>query len=155
MHTSRAYPTRLRRFGRTFTFTFIGNVEAGYRASILMTIVSTAHRHHLDVRCYLKDVLDRLLQGERDLDALRADRWAQAHPEALRPHRIEEARYRADAKADRRAIEQQRSSDQQPALRPDRDRQRTCLWWVLTADLLLGPGAVAREGVRPLPSEGD
>ncbi|MCC7421945.1 MAG: transposase, partial [Planctomycetaceae bacterium] len=60
-------------------------MEAGYRASILMTIVSTAHRHHLDVWLYLKDVLDRLLQGERDLDALRADRWAQTHPEALRP----------------------------------------------------------------------
>lgn len=92
---------------------FIGSVEAGYRASILMTIVSTAHRHHLDVWLYVKDVLDRLLQGERDLDTLRADRWAEAHPEALRPYRIEEARYRADAKADRRAhrreVEQQRS----------------------------------------------
>ena len=75
---------------------------APYRAAILMTIVSTAHRHHLDVWRYLKDVLDRLLQGDRDLDALRADRRAQAHPEALRPHRVEEARYRADAKADRR-----------------------------------------------------
>lgn len=82
---------------------FIGSVEAGRRAAILMTIVSTAHRHHLDVWLYLKDVLDRLLKGERDLDALRADRWAQAHPEALRPYRIEEARYRADTKADRRA----------------------------------------------------
>jgi len=95
---------------------FIGSVEAGYRASILMTIVSTAHRHHLDVWLYVKDVLDRLLQGERDLDALRADRWAKAHTEALRPHRIEEARYRADAKADRRAhrreAEQQRSHEQ-------------------------------------------
>src|SRR5207249_3182438 len=34
---------------------FIGSVEAGYRASILMTIVSTAHRHHLDVWLYVKD----------------------------------------------------------------------------------------------------
>jgi hypothetical protein len=33
---------------------FIGSVEAGYRASILMTIVSTAHRHHLDVALYVK-----------------------------------------------------------------------------------------------------
>jgi transposase len=94
---------------------FIGSVEAGYRASILMTIVSTAHRHHLDVWQYVKDVLDRLLQGDRDLVALRADRWAAAHPDALRPYRIEEARYRADAKADRRAhrreVEQQRSTD--------------------------------------------
>ena len=82
---------------------FIGSVEAGYRASILLTIVSTAHRYHLDVWLYVKDVLDRLLAGDRDLASLRADRWAESHPEALRPHRIEEARYRADAKATRRA----------------------------------------------------
>jgi len=82
---------------------FIGSVEAGYRASILLTIVSTAHRYHLDTWLYVKDVLDRLLAGERDLASLRADRWAESHPEALRPHRIEEARYRADAKSTRRA----------------------------------------------------
>jgi transposase len=82
---------------------FIGSVEAGYRAAILMTIVSTAHRHHLDVWLYVKDVLDRLLAGERDLASLRADQWAAAHPEAIRPYRVAEARYRADAKAARRA----------------------------------------------------
>ncbi len=81
---------------------FIGSVEAGYRASILLTIVSIAHRYHLDVWLYVKDVLDRLLAGERDLASLRADRWADRHPEALRPHRIEEARYRADTKSTRR-----------------------------------------------------
>jgi hypothetical protein len=82
---------------------FIGSVEAGRRAAILLTIVSTAHRYHLDLWLYVKDVLDRLLQGERDLAALRADRWAAAHPEALRPYRVDEARYRADAKTTRRA----------------------------------------------------
>jgi transposase len=82
---------------------FIGSVEAGYRAAILMTIVSTAHRYHLDIWLYVKDILDRLLAGERDLATLRADRWAVAHPAALRPHRIEEVRYRAEAKAVRRA----------------------------------------------------
>ena len=82
---------------------FIGSVEAGYRAAILLSIVSTAHRHHLDVWAYLKDVLDRLLAGERDLARLRADRWALEHPEAIRPYRVAEARYRADAKATRRA----------------------------------------------------
>ena len=30
---------------------FIGSVEAGYRAAILMTIVSTAHRHHWTSGC--------------------------------------------------------------------------------------------------------
>lgn len=82
---------------------FIGSVEAGYRAAILLTIVSTAHRYHLDVWLYVKDVLDRLLAGENDLASLRADRWAAAHPDAIRPYRVEEARYRADAKATRRA----------------------------------------------------
>jgi transposase len=81
---------------------FIGSVEAGYRASILLTIVSTAHRYHLDIWLYVKDVLDRLLAGERDLASLCADRWVQSHPQAIRPHRVEEARYRADAKATRR-----------------------------------------------------
>jgi len=82
---------------------FIGSVEAGYRAAILLTIVSTAHRHQLDVWLYVKDVLDRLLAGERDLVSLQADRWAQSHPEAIRQYRVEETRYRADAKATRRA----------------------------------------------------
>lgn len=82
---------------------FIGSAEAGRRAAILLTIVSTAHRYHLDIWLYVKDVLDRLLAGESDLAALRADRWAAAHPEAVRPYRVEEARYRADAKATRRA----------------------------------------------------
>jgi hypothetical protein len=47
--------------------------------------------------------LDRLLSGERDLTALRADRWSKAHPEAIRQYRVAEVRYRADAKAKRRA----------------------------------------------------
>ncbi|MBM3271496.1 MAG: IS66 family transposase, partial [Candidatus Sericytochromatia bacterium] len=68
---------------------FVGSVEAGYRAAILLTIVSTAHRHHLDVWLYVRDVLDRLLSGERDLASLRADRWGLAHPEAVRQHRVE------------------------------------------------------------------
>jgi transposase len=82
---------------------FIGSVEAGYRAAIMLTIVSTAHRHNLDVWLYVKDVLDRLLSGDRDLTAMRADHWARAHPEAIRQYRVEEARYRADAKTTRRA----------------------------------------------------
>jgi len=86
---------------------FVGSVEAGYRAAILLTIVSTAHRYHLDIWLYVKDVLDRLLGGERDLATLRADRWARAHPEAIRQHRVEETRYRADAKATRRARRRQ------------------------------------------------
>ena len=92
---------------------FVGSVEAGYRAAILLTIVSTAHRYHLDIWLYVKDVLGRLLGGERNLAELRAECWAQAHPEAIRQHRVEETRYRADAKTTRRArrrqVEQKRS----------------------------------------------
>jgi transposase len=93
---------------------FIGSVEAGYRAAMLLTIVSTAHRHHLDIWLYVKDVLDRLLSGERELAALRADRWASDHPEAIRPHRVEEVRYRADAKALRRARRRLDKSQRSP-----------------------------------------
>ena len=80
-----------------------------------MTVVSTAHRHHLDIWLYVKDVLDRLLRGETNFADLRADRWAQAHPEALRPYRVAEARYKADAKATRRA--RQRLLDQKRTAR--------------------------------------
>jgi transposase len=92
---------------------FVGSVEAGYRAAILMTIVSTAHRYHLDIWQYVKEILDRLLAGERDLASLRADRWALAHPEAIRPYRVEEVRYRAEAKAVRRA--RRRLSQRRPS----------------------------------------
>ena len=67
-----------------------------------------------DIWLYVKDVLDRLLTGDANLESLRADRWAQSHPDAIRPHRVEEARYRADAKATRRArrkiLERKRTS---------------------------------------------
>lgn len=76
----------------------IGSVEAGYRAAILVKVVSTAHRYHLDIWRYVKDVLDRLRGGERDLAALRTDRWELEHSESIRPHRIAEVRYRAEAK---------------------------------------------------------
>jgi hypothetical protein len=38
------------------------------------------------------------LAGERDMASLEASRWAKEHPEAIRQYRVEEARYRADAK---------------------------------------------------------
>jgi hypothetical protein len=80
----------------------------------LLTIVSTAHRHNLDVWLYVKDMLDRLLAGDSNFAEMRADRWAQTHPEAIRQYRAQEARYRADAKATRRShrrlLEQQRAA---------------------------------------------
>ena len=82
---------------------FIGSVAAGYRAADLMSLVSSAARNDLDVFLYVKDVLDRLLGGEKNYDHLRPDICKQSHPEALRICRQEERRSRADAKAAKRA----------------------------------------------------
>ena len=82
---------------------FIGSVDAGYRAADLMSLVSSAHRNDLDVFIYVKDVLDRLLAGETNYDALRPDIWKQSHPDAVRVYRVEERTSRADAKTVKRA----------------------------------------------------
>lgn len=75
---------------------FIGSVDAGYRAADLMTLVSSAVRNDLDVFAYFKDVLDRLLAGDTDYNALRPDVWKQSHPEAIRTYRVEKRLARAD-----------------------------------------------------------
>lgn len=77
---------------------FVGNVEAGERAASLMTLVSSAKRHQLDVWMYLKDILDRLLSGETDYSQLVPDVWKASHPEAIRTYREEETRYKAGRK---------------------------------------------------------
>ena len=81
----------------------IGSVAAGCRAANLMTIVSTAARNDLDVWSYLKDVLDQILAGCTDWESLRADRWKQQHPEAVRTYRVEERRDAVDRRRARRA----------------------------------------------------
>ena len=82
---------------------FVGSVAAGERAADFLTLVSSAVRNDLDVWAYVKEVLDRLLAGDRDYAALRPDRWAAAHPEHIRVYRVEERRDRADARQIRRA----------------------------------------------------
>jgi len=82
---------------------FVGSVAAGERGADFLTIVSSAVRNHLDVWAYVKELLDRLLAGDRDYAALRPDRWAAAHPEHIREYRVEERRERAEAKQARRA----------------------------------------------------
>lgn len=77
---------------------FVGNVPSGERSARLMTIVSSAKRHQLDVWKYLKDVLDRLLAGETDYAKLVPDTWKLEHPEAVRVYRQEESRYKSDRK---------------------------------------------------------
>ena len=81
----------------------IGSVAAGSRAANLMTIVSTAARNDLDVWSYLKDVLDQILAGCTDWESLRADRWKEQHPKAIRTYRVEERRDAVDRRRVRRA----------------------------------------------------
>lgn len=82
---------------------FVGSVAGGERAAQLMTIVSSAIRNDLDVTAYVKDVLDKLLAGSTDYDALCPHVWKQSHPEAVRAYRVEERRDAADRKRVRRA----------------------------------------------------
>lgn len=89
---------------------FIGSIEAGYRAAILTTICTTAHRHHLDVYAYLKELADRLLSGDRDYESMQAENWARQHPEHIREYRAEESRYAADRKKLRRDQHRRQSS---------------------------------------------
>jgi hypothetical protein len=63
---------------------FVANVPSGERAATLMTIVSSAKRHSLDVWKYMKDVLDRLLAGETDYTKRVPDVWKREYPEAIR-----------------------------------------------------------------------
>ena len=81
----------------------IGSLAAGVRSANLMTIISTAARNDLDVWSYLKDVLDQILAGCTDWESLRADRWKQQHPEAVRTYRVEERRDAVDRRRARRA----------------------------------------------------
>jgi len=82
---------------------FVGNVEAGQRSAMMMTLVSSAKRHDLDVGVYVKDVLDQLLAGSTDYQSLLPDKWKQRHPEAIRQYREQERRDKADRKQYRAA----------------------------------------------------
>ncbi len=89
---------------------FVGSVAAGERAADFFTIVSSAVRNDLDVWVYVKELLDRLLTGDRDYAPLRPDCWAVSHPEHVRIYRAEERRDRADVKQLRRAERRLRAS---------------------------------------------
>ena len=82
---------------------FKGSVEAGNRAATLLTLVSSAVRHDLDVGAYLKDALDQLLAGSTDYASLRADVWKLSHPEHVRVYRRDERQDASDRRTKRRA----------------------------------------------------
>jgi transposase len=77
---------------------FVCSVAGGEQSARMMTLVSSARRHDLDVGVYLKDVLDQLLAGSTDYHRLLPDVWKQRHPEAIRAYRVEERRDKADRK---------------------------------------------------------
>lgn len=77
---------------------FVGNVKAGEQSAKMMTLVSSARRHDLDVGVYIQDVLDQLLAGLTDYERLLPDVWKQSHPEAVRIYRKEERRDKAERK---------------------------------------------------------
>jgi transposase len=77
---------------------FVCSVGGGEQSAMMMTLVSSARRHDLDVGVYVKDVLDQLLAGATDYDRLLPDVWKKSHPEAIRMYRVEERRDKADRK---------------------------------------------------------
>lgn len=94
---------------------FIGSRDAGERAATILSIMTSAHRHDLDVWEYLCDALERLAQGraaaEGDvtkidpaiLESLLPDVWAKAHPESIRTFRVDEKQQRAETRRFKRA----------------------------------------------------
>jgi transposase len=82
---------------------FVGSEEGGERTAIILTIVASAHRHDLDVWAYLRDVLERLANGEDNLKELLPDVWKAKHPEHVRNFRTEEREQRAEERRYRRA----------------------------------------------------
>ena len=93
---------------------FLGHPQAAAGRLQLVSIVSSAARHHLMVHDYLEDVLRKLadaaqhhpaqleLGSEYLLDLL-PDRWAAAHPQSVRHERIAEQQQVAGNKRARRA----------------------------------------------------
>jgi transposase len=100
---------------------FLGSEDAGDRTATILSVISSAHRHDLDVWAYLHDVLEQLARGPRDLQALLPDVWKAAHPEHVRTFREQEKETRAAGRRYRRACrrQQQRTAvppaDESPA----------------------------------------
>ena len=78
-------------------------VEAGERASRLMTIIGTAIRNDLDVQGYLEDILRRALEGETNWSSLAPQAWKLEHPNSVRAYRVDERRQASDRKRVTRA----------------------------------------------------
>ena len=84
-------------------YLFLGSKEAGPRAAVLYTILAGAKRHRIEPWSYVRELLLRLHAEDAHLEEMLPDRWAQAHPEAVLTHRLEESRDKAARTRDRRA----------------------------------------------------
>jgi transposase len=74
------------------TWMFCGHEQSARRAADALTIITTCKNLGIDPRCYIRDTLRRLLDGEKDLDALL--------PENYKPSRNAE---RTDGDSERQA----------------------------------------------------
>lgn len=83
---------------------FVGSERGGHRTAVILTVIASAHRHDLDVRVYLRDVLERLAKGEEHLDELLPDVWKAHHPEHVRRFREEERQHRSEERRYKRAL---------------------------------------------------
>ena len=95
-------------------WTFLGHPRAATGRLQLVSIASSAARHHLVIHDYLEDVLRKLADatqnnpaqltlGSEYLLELLPDRWAAAHPKSVRSKRIVEKKRIAENKRARRA----------------------------------------------------
>jgi len=93
---------------------FLGHPRAAAGRLQMVSVVSSAHRHHLVIDDYLEDVLRRLADAQQNHPAdlapgspylldLLPDHWAVAHPQSVRKDRIEDKEMVFDAKRWRRA----------------------------------------------------
>jgi transposase len=74
------------------TWMFCGHEQSARRAADALTIITTCKNLGIDPRCYIRDTLRRILEGEKDLEALL--------PENYQPQRTPE---RADDSTQRQA----------------------------------------------------
>jgi transposase len=93
---------------------FLGHPRAAAGRLRILSVVSSALRHHLVVHDYLEDVLAKLADASqhhpRDLELgsaylmdLLPDRWAAAHPKSVRHERVQEKQVVSEIKRARRA----------------------------------------------------
>ena len=109
---------------------FVSNVSSGERRAKMMSLVSSARRHDLDVRAYIEDILEQLLSGVTDYESLLPDAWAKSHPHHIRVYRQEERRDKADRQS-------AAAARRPPPTRPASQNLTTCRCCALTLRLHL------------------